>query len=69
MSCYHGDSSMEHSLKAYIHRLPSERLEWFLEQFYTDNLSEDYTYIVPYVEHILYCRRRDAQNGRTETER
>ena len=50
---------MDGAIKGYLERLSTEKLEAFLEDYYEDRLDSDYSYVIPYVEHILYCRKRD----------
>ncbi len=52
---------MDLSVKAYIDRLPTEKIKRFLEQYYADELEEYYTYIIPYLEYVLEQRRATAQ--------
>ena len=52
---------MEHSLQAYIERLSTEQLEKFLNQYYAGKFSEDFTYVVPYIEYILGRRKEELK--------
>lgn len=52
---------MDYSLQAYIDRLPTERLEAFLEQYYAGQLQEDFTSMIPYLEYVLAKRKADKQ--------
>ncbi len=49
---------MDFSLKTYIERVSTERLEEFLKQYYNGEFTEDFTYVVPYIEYVL-DRRKD----------
>ena len=53
---------MDHSVFAYIHRLSTQRLEEFLEQFYQGAYKEDFSPYVPYVEYVLERRKKDCEN-------
>ena len=52
---------MDHSVKEYIERLSTEKLEHFIEQYYADELPEDYSYIIPYMHYVLDRRKADSQ--------
>ena len=52
---------MDLSVRAYIDRLPTEKIEKFIEQYYADELSEDYTYIIPYLQYVLDQRKNATQ--------
>lgn len=52
---------MDHSLQAYIERLPTERLEEFLQQYYRGEFTEDFAYIVPYIEYVVERRKAQMQ--------
>lgn len=52
---------MEFSAKAYIDRLSTEKIERFLEQYYANELDEDYTFIIPYFEYVLERRKANSQ--------
>ena len=52
---------MEHSLQAYIERLSTEQLEKFLNQYYDGKFTEDFTYVVPYIEYILDRRKEELK--------
>ena len=41
--------------------LPTERLEAFLEQYYTGQLQEDFSAMIPYLEYVLGKRKTDKQ--------
>ena len=47
---------MDHSLWAYLKRLPVEQLEAFLQKYYAGELTEDYSSVIAYVEYLLECR-------------
>ena len=52
---------MYNSLQAYIDKLPTERLEAFLEQYYAGQLQEDFSSMIPYLEYVLGKRKADGQ--------
>ena len=52
---------MEHTLRAYLQRLPVEKLQEFLRQYEAGELKEDFTYIMPYVRLELF-HRQDREN-------
>ena len=52
---------MDHSLQAYIERLPTERLKEFLKQYYDGEFTEDFTYIIPYIEYVVDRRKANMQ--------
>ena len=50
---------MGQSIIEYLERLSTERLENFLWQYYNGSFTEDFSYVVPYVENILARRSID----------
>ena len=54
---------MEHTVKAYLERLPTERLEQFLQQYARGELKEDFSYIIPYLQAELDCRKANPDHS------
>ena len=54
---------MEHSVQTYIDRLTTEQLERFIEQYYTGELTEDFSNMVPYLHYVLERRKAGLQQN------
>ena len=52
---------MDRYLQAYIESLSTKQLEDFLEQYYNEEFSEDFTYAIPYIEYVLAHRKEGIQ--------
>ena len=48
---------MDHSLYAYLERLPSSKLETLLQELRSGTNGENYTYVIPIIEEILKKRK------------
>ena len=48
---------MEHTVNAYLERLPTDRLEQFLQQYAYEEGKEDFSYIIPYMQAELDRRK------------
>lgn len=51
---------MDHSVFAYIERLPTEKLKAFLQQYYAGEFTEDFSCVIAYMEDML--KRREKEN-------
>ena len=55
---------MNDSLRDYIDRLSTEKIETFIKQCSTGELGEDFSYIIPYLQYVLERRKETASNDR-----
>lgn len=53
---------MNHSVQEYIKRLSTERLKAFLEKYIAQELTEDFSYIIPYIRSELYQREQKGES-------
>ena len=52
---------MDHSVQAYVKRLPTERLKVFIQQYDAGLLEEDFSNAIPMLRAEL--RRRETENS------
>lgn len=53
---------MSHSLQSYIAKLSTEQLEHFIAQYYAGELTEDYSSVIPYLQHVLNQRKENKDH-------
>ena len=54
-----GGTKMEYSVEAYLRRLPTEKLEEFLQDYMEGKQEEDFTNVIGEVVHELARRKED----------
>ena len=53
---------MEHTVEAYLRRLPTEKLEGFLQNYMDRKQEEDFTNVIGEVIHELTRRKKEKES-------